>query len=181
MSDSQFGQFRRIITSHQPDDTDGSSVQIHDDQVTLTPVLDGMAHILPLFASKGLPSTSAHSLTADDITDAMNMAPNVVMEGGVNCRITDVKPNYLIKMHRTNSIDYNIIMAGSVTLITPIRHADGTEGEQRTAVKAGEIVCQRGTIHAWESGPEGARWITVVVPAKPVEKDGKTFAEVDFQ
>lgn len=37
------------------------------------------------------------------------------------------------------------------------------------------------TIHAWEAGEEGARWVTVVVAAKPVEKDGKVFEEVNFE
>ena len=187
LPESDFGPVRRIITSHHSTDTDGSSVAIHDDLVPLQPVLNGMAHITPLYASLGLPTSSPHCLQSPDITSAMAMAPNVVMQGGVNCRITDVKPNFLINMHRTSSVDYNIMLKGSATLITPARKrdGDGKEGsggeETRTVVREGEVVVQLGTLHAWESGPEGARWITVVVPAKPVEKDGNVFGDMEFQ
>jgi hypothetical protein len=43
-------------------------------------------------------------------------------------------------MHRTESIDYGIVLQGQLTLILD-------EGE--TVVKAGDIVVQRGTNHGW--------------------------------
>jgi hypothetical protein len=45
-------------------------------------------------------------------------------------------------MHRTESIDYGIVLDGEVTLIVD-------EGE--TTVRAGDIVIQRGTNHAWSN------------------------------
>lgn len=171
---------RRIITSHPPSDTDGSSVSIHDDVLPLNSGLGGNAHFSPLFASLGIPATSSHSLTSSDITDAMALAPSVVTPNGVNAQVTDLAPNFKVGMHRTNSIDYNIFLQGSAWLITPTNDGKGGEREQRTLVNAGEIVVQRGTIHAWEAGPEGARWCTVVVAALPVEKGGNKLPEVDF-
>jgi len=43
-------------------------------------------------------------------------------------------------MHRTESIDYGVILEGEITLLVD-------EGE--TIVRAGDIVVQRGTNHAW--------------------------------
>jgi mannose-6-phosphate isomerase-like protein (cupin superfamily) len=43
-------------------------------------------------------------------------------------------------MHRTQTIDYGIVLEGEVTLLVD-------EGE--TTVRAGDIVVQRGTNHAW--------------------------------
>jgi mannose-6-phosphate isomerase-like protein (cupin superfamily) len=43
-------------------------------------------------------------------------------------------------MHRTQTIDYGIVLEGEVTLLVD-------EGE--TVVRAGDIVIQRGTNHAW--------------------------------
>jgi hypothetical protein len=43
-------------------------------------------------------------------------------------------------MHRTSTIDYGIVLEGEITLILD-------EGE--TIVRAGDIVIQRGTNHAW--------------------------------
>lgn len=174
---SSFGPVRRILTSHTPNDTDGSDVTIFDDHLTLNPVLDGNAHVRHLFSHLGVPAISSHSITSSEIDAAAGAVPGVVYPGGVNGQITDVAPYYRIGMHRSNSIDYNIFLSGSATLITPSK--DGG-GETRTEVGAGEIVIQRGTLHGWEAGPEGARWCTVVVAALPVEKDGRVFAEVDF-
>jgi len=43
-------------------------------------------------------------------------------------------------MHRTESIDYGIVLEGEITLILD-------RGE--TTVRAGDIVIQRGTNHGW--------------------------------
>jgi uncharacterized cupin superfamily protein len=43
-------------------------------------------------------------------------------------------------MHRTETIDYGIVLEGEITLIVD-------EGE--TIVRAGDIVIQRGTNHGW--------------------------------
>ena len=43
-------------------------------------------------------------------------------------------------MHRTETIDYGIVLEGEITLIID-------EGE--TVVRAGDIVIQRGTNHGW--------------------------------
>jgi hypothetical protein len=130
----------------------------------------------------------------------------VVTKGGVNGQVTQLNPGFKVGMHRTNSIDYNIVIEGSVWLITPGR-GDGSgstsasgsgsgsgpgerrgkeeeeeeEEETRTLVKAGEIVVQRGTLHAWEAGDQGVRWITIVVGVdKGVEVGGKELEEVAF-
>jgi len=99
----------------------------------------------------------------------------VVLPNGVNTQVTELKPNFKVGMHRTNSVDYNIMIQGWAWLITP---SEG--GEVKTKVGSGEIVIQRGTIHAWEAGDEGARWVTVVVAANAVEVGGKKLDEVDF-
>jgi uncharacterized cupin superfamily protein len=43
-------------------------------------------------------------------------------------------------MHRTQTVDYGIVLEGEITLVVD-------EGE--TTVRAGDIVIQRGTNHAW--------------------------------
>ena len=43
-------------------------------------------------------------------------------------------------MHRTETVDYGLVLEGEITLVL-----DGGE----TALKAGDVVIQRGTSHAW--------------------------------
>jgi uncharacterized cupin superfamily protein len=43
-------------------------------------------------------------------------------------------------MHRTETVDYGIVLDGELTLIVD---------DDETTVRAGDIVIQRGTNHAW--------------------------------
>lgn len=176
---STFGDFRRIITSHPESDTDGSRVHLDDRSITLQPVLNGQAHLSPFF-SHNIPNVTPHSISQQDILDSTDRVKGVVYKDGVNGMVTDLAPNFRVDYHRTHSKDYNVILKGTAYLITPAE--DGSGREIRTEVKPGEVVVQNGTIHAWESGPEGARWVTVIVAAEPVTvpSSGKTLPEVDF-
>jgi hypothetical protein len=48
-------------------------------------------------------------------------------------------------MHRTQTIDYGIVIAGELTLVLD---------EDETTIRAGDIVIQRGTSHAWANRSE---------------------------
>lgn len=55
------------------------------------------------------------------------------------------------KFHRTVTVDYAIVMKGTMTLILD----DG----KRVKATAGDVVVQRGTIHEWLN--EGDEWTRV--------------------
>ena len=167
--------FRRIVTSHTAEDTDGSDVHVHDDDIPLNSVLGGSANMSSFFSTVGLPTINEHTINADEITHTASRVFDADFKDGVYGTVAEVCPNQLSKMHRTLTMDYVVILKGSVTLITPKK--DGSE--QRKMVKAGDIVVQRGTMHAWETGSAGVRWVSIAVQAKPVEKDGKMFEEID--
>jgi len=186
---------KRIITTHSPSDKDGTDVQLHTTQLELVPVLttaQGTAHVAHLYSHLNIPSINPHNLNEDQIKNAENVS-GVVLPHGVNGQVTQLSPGFKVDYHRTSSVDYNIFLSGSAWLITPSSSSsvkktgnqqegeeEEEEGEERTLVKAGEIVVQTGTLHAWEAGPEGARWCTVVIAALPVEVGGKVLADVDF-
>jgi quercetin dioxygenase-like cupin family protein len=65
-----------------------------------------------------------------------------VMSNGTNHRYTDLAPGAVTPMHRTSSLDYNILVSGEVVLILE----DGTEKHLRNP---GDTVVQKGTMHAW--------------------------------
>ncbi|GMK59900.1 hypothetical protein CspeluHIS016_0901170 [Cutaneotrichosporon spelunceum] len=149
---TRYAPLRRIITSHASTDTDGTSVELHDACIPLRPALAGNAGLAPLFATVGLPARSPPTLSDTDIEAAQALVPRVVTPGGVNAQVTELAPHFRVGMHRTNSLDYNVFVAGSAYLITP-----KGDGEERTLVRPGEVVVQRGTLHAWEATEEGAR------------------------
>jgi quercetin dioxygenase-like cupin family protein len=61
-------------------------------------------------------------------------------------------------MHRTESIDYGIVISGEITLVLD-------KGE--TLLKQGDVVIQRGTNHAWanKSG-KPCRMVFILVDGK---------------
>jgi len=70
-------------------------------------------------------------------------------------------------MHRTSSLDYNILVHGELILITE----DGTEKHLKNP---GDTVIQRGTMHAWRNPSNGwARWVTVLIAAEPAIVKGE--------
>ncbi len=66
---------------------------------------------------------------------------------GTRVRIVDMPPGARSPMHRTESVDYGVVLAGEVTLVLD----DGSA----TVVSQGDVVVQRGTDHAWENRTEG--------------------------
>lgn len=59
--------------------------------------------------------------------------------GGKDAHVGEASKRHA-SFHRTQSIDYGIVLSGEITLLLDV-------GE--TVVKAGEIVVQRGTNHGW--------------------------------
>jgi quercetin dioxygenase-like cupin family protein len=72
--------------------------------------------------------------------------------------------------HRTDSIDYIVVMAGEIDM-----ELDGST----VHLKAGDVMVQRGTIHNWVNrGTEPCVLAVVLVDAKPVEAGGKVLNAV---
>ncbi len=75
---------------------------------------------------------------------------------GTRVRIVDMPPGARSPMHRTESIDYGVVLHGEVTLVLD----DGSA----TTIGPGDLVVQRGTDHAWENrSRESTRILFVLV------------------
>jgi mannose-6-phosphate isomerase-like protein (cupin superfamily) len=70
------------------------------------------------------------------VTDAQEKFKS--MGGGEASKANAGAPHPL--MHRTETIDYGIVLEGEMTLVVDL---------EETTIKAGDIVIQRGTNHAW--------------------------------
>jgi len=63
-------------------------------------------------------------------------------------------------MHRTETIDYVIVLAGEI---------DMDMDDSTVRLKAGDVMVQRGTNHAWVNrGTAAARVAFVLIDAKPL-------------
>ncbi len=81
-------------------------------------------------------------------------------------RIVSFGPGVAPRNHRTDSIDYAVVMSGEIDM-----ELDGTS----VHLKAGDVLVQRGTIHNWvNKGTAPCVIAFTLVSAKPVTAGGKT-------
>lgn len=156
---------RRIVTGH---DAAGRAVIAADERVPGTGLAedDGRseATFFQLWATHEMP------VALDDAALARQRAGStttIVGSGsGSVLRIGELAPGARSPMHRTESLDYGICLAGECDL-----ELDG--GEVLT-VRAGDVVIQRGTNHLWHNrsaAPCRVAWI--LLDAEPVTVGGE--------
>jgi quercetin dioxygenase-like cupin family protein len=79
---------------------------------------------------------------------------------GTRFTINDIPPGRHGRMHRTETVDYAIILAGEI---------DMEMDDSTVTLKAGDVVIQRGTNHAWiNRGMQPVRIAFVLIDAKPL-------------
>ncbi|PWW78526.1 hypothetical protein C7212DRAFT_316121 [Tuber magnatum] len=95
----------------------------------------------------------------------------LVNHGGTVLRMVDFAPGYECIMHRTESLDYGIVLEGKLEAMLD-------SGEKRV-IGRGDVVVQRGTLHAWRntSETEWARMIYVLQGCKEVVVGGEVLGE----
>jgi quercetin dioxygenase-like cupin family protein len=92
--------------------------------------------------------------------------PGPHMPGGSALRMVDILPGYRSAMHRTNSVDYVMILDGELEM--------ELDGGEWVHLQAGDVVIQRGTNHAWENKSDRVcRLASVLIAAEPVVINGK--------
>jgi mannose-6-phosphate isomerase-like protein (cupin superfamily) len=80
-------------------------------------------------------------------------------------RILQLAPGVSPRNHRTESIDYAVVMSGEIDM-----ELDDTT----VHLKAGDVLVQRGTIHNWVNrGTEPCVIAFVLIAAKPATVGGK--------
>jgi mannose-6-phosphate isomerase-like protein (cupin superfamily) len=80
-------------------------------------------------------------------------------------RIVEYGPGVAARNHRTDSIDYAVVMAGEIDM-----DIDGAT----VHLRQGDVLVQRGTIHNWNNrGTVPCVIAFVLIAAAPVERAGR--------
>jgi quercetin dioxygenase-like cupin family protein len=149
-------QLRRVITGH---DSNGHAV-VKIDEVSKNIV-------------SGRPGATAcvvwtsESFPVDNTGDADEGLRKVgtTLKNGTVFRVVEFAPGGAPRVHRTDSIDYAVVMSGEI---------DMDLDNSVVHLKAGDVLVQRGTIHNWVNrGTEPCVIAFVLIDAKPVEVNGK--------
>ncbi len=87
------------------------------------------------------------------------------LNNGTVFRVVEFGPGVAPRNHRTDSIDYAVVMSGEI---------DMELDDSVVHLKAGNVLVQRGTIHNWiNRGTQPCVIAFVLIDAKPVEVGGK--------
>jgi mannose-6-phosphate isomerase-like protein (cupin superfamily) len=81
--------------------------------------------------------------------------------GGTTTHYSEIGPGLVTPMHRTVSIDQIVVLQGTLELILD-------SGEKRV-LERGDMVVQRGTMHAWRN-PSETDWVRFFAVVQPIEQ-----------
>ena len=152
---------RRVITGHDA----SSRALVKIDEVAKN-VVSGRpgANAAVVWTTEGFPANN------DGDADEGLRKVGTTLPNGTVFRVIEFSPGVAARNHRTDSIDYIVIMSGEIDM-----ELDGSV----VHLKAGDVMVQRGTIHNWVNrGTEPCVLAVVLVDAKPVEAGGKVLNAV---
>jgi quercetin dioxygenase-like cupin family protein len=139
-------QIRRVVTGH---DAEGRAIVAIDD-------VKRDERFTLIWTTEGFPVDNM------DATDGGKRDVGITLPGGTVFRIGEIAPGARSPMHRTNSVDYGIVMDGELDM--------EVDGGEVVHLKAGDVVVQRGTNHSWvnnSGAPVKMAWI--LIAADPVK------------
>ena len=149
-------KIRRVVTGH---DATGKAIVLFDE--TCKNVISSRpgAESLVVWSTGSFPTDN----NGDDDGGMRKVA--TTDPGGTVFRIVQYGPGVAPRNHRTDSIDYAVVISGEIDM-----EMDGGSMHLRQ----GDVVVQRGTIHNWINRGDKACVIAfVLVAARPVERQGR--------
>ena len=149
-------QVRRVVTGH---DTSGRAV------VKIDEVAQNIASSRPGASACVVWTTENFPVDNTGTEDAGLRKTGTTLDNGTVFRVLELAPGVSPRNHRTDSIDYAVVMSGEVDM-----ELDDTT----VHLKAGDVLVQRGTIHNWVNrGTQPCVIAFVLIAAKPVAVGGK--------
>jgi quercetin dioxygenase-like cupin family protein len=147
---------RRVVTGH---DNNGKAVVLIDEIKPSTSTRPG-ADAVDSWTTEGFPVDN------DGSQDEGKRQTGTTLDNGTVFRIVRYDPGVSARNHRTDAIDYAVVMSGEIDM-----DLDGAF----VHLKAGDVLLQRGTIHNWiNRGTEPCVIAFSLIAAKPVRAGGKT-------
>jgi mannose-6-phosphate isomerase-like protein (cupin superfamily) len=133
---------RRVVTGH---DAEGKSVFLSDEAPPQNHPMQGEgvgADFIEMWST----TEPVPTLTAQEAEEPNDRAFTIMPPSGHLLRIIDIYPpsqsGKRTVMHRTRTLDYVVVIEGELVLLLD---------DSETLLKKGDVVVQRGTMHAWEN------------------------------
>lgn len=152
---------RRVVTGH---DADGKAI------VKIDEVSSHFKESRPNGFSCNIWTTATQPADNSGQADnGMREGSYTTIENGTVFRILDFRPGLQRRIHRTDSIDYIVVISGEIDMELEA----GTE----VHLKAGDVMVQRGTVHNWiNRGTESCVMAVILVHANSVQVGDQTLS-----
>jgi quercetin dioxygenase-like cupin family protein len=147
---------RRVVTGH---DAQGRARVLIDEQVSNQFSPRPGAEYSVIWSTEGFPVDN------DGDEDPSRKPIGTAIADGSVFRVVSFGPGVAPRNHRTDSIDYAVVIAGEIDMVLDV---------ETVRLKAGDVLVQRGTIHDWvNNGSEPCVIAFALIAAKPASAGGK--------
>ena len=124
-------KIRRVVTDHNEN---GHSVVKWDSEIKSKSGRPGFS-FFPIWATKELPAQLKDE-------DPSTWKIGTTIANGSVFRVVKYESGVVERWHKTDSIDYAIVLSGEIYMQL---------GEEEVHLTAGNVLVQRGTVHNWEN------------------------------
>ena len=154
-------QVRRVVTGH--DSKGRAVVKIDEVSKNITSNRPG-ASACVVWTTESFPVNNT-----GDADEGLRKVGTTLKNGTV-FRVIEFAPGVAPRNHRTDSIDYAVVVSGEI---------DMEVDDAVVHLKAGDVLVQRGTIHNWVNrGTQPCVMAFILIDAKPVDVAGKVLNAV---
>ena len=148
---------RRVVTGH---DHNGHAI------VEIDEIAQNVINNRPGATSSVVWSTQSFPVNNDGFEDPTKTSFKTTIDNGTIFRVVRFEPGVTPRNHRTDSIDYAVVMSGQIDM--------ELDNGVVTTLRAGDVLSQRGTVHNWVNKTQEVCMIAfVLISSKPVSVNGK--------
>ena len=139
---------------------------------TWVPILKGANAFNVVYTTSEFPASLSDDTdlqTHDELVSSKKLG--LVNPNGTVCRIVDFKPGAQPLLHRTQSLDYGVVLEGTMEM--------SLDSGETSLLHRGDVAVQRATMHGWRNASETdwARMLFVLQDCQAVVIDGKSLGE----
>lgn len=159
------GAPRRVVTGH---DEHGVSVFLSDAAPPVVRTAPDGALFYEIWNTPAAPAPIA-ATEPEPTRRSLTVPPD---PNGTKIRINEFPPGVVSPTHRTESVDYGIVLTGEMVLVLD---------DSETVLRAGDVVIQRGTDHRWENRSGAlARMAFILIDGVFTDELRQTIGEVEL-
>lgn len=113
-------------------------------------------------------STFPIDIKKDDNLQKERTVMSLSLPNGTVLRMVDRSPGSSSAMHRTQSLDYGVVIEGEMEMLL--------DSGEKITLQRGDVCIQRGTKHQWRNNTDSwNRMLFVLIDALPLEVAGNVY------